>query len=422
MASSWPRGSWPPGSRTWVTGSGDGGHGPVELVGRAERVGGARHEQAGHVQGGEVLGAQPVGPARRVQRVAEQDQPGRRQSLGHRHRRHPPAERPAPQHQAIGPHAHLGHQGGGLLAHGGHGHRRLVGGAAAGSAVGEVHAGRRAAGRWPRPPPPGCGGSRSAPAPGASSTRAGGGSARSIRSLRPGAPISRAGSAAPRSARRSAGPRPPRRHRGRDGPRAAARGTGSAPRPAPSAPTRRGAAAPDRNPSTSRAHDRGFSSAEADRGRPRPTPASTEIRSSPTRALPAHRPAHRPHHRVAHRRVDATGGVDRPEHLLGGQPVVVVELEVEGLAVADQAMAAALQADLVLLEPVAQPGLGDATVLLQLGGEAHQVGHQVGVDAPDVLGHDAARAGSRRSRAAGRWAACVLPSDTRRVGAMGREW
>ena len=49
----------------------------------------------------EVLDPQLVGPARRVQRVAEQHQPGRRQALGHRHRAHAPAVGAAAEHELV---------------------------------------------------------------------------------------------------------------------------------------------------------------------------------------------------------------------------------------------------------------------------------------------------------------------------------
>ena len=67
---------------------------------------------------------------------------------------------------------------------------------------------------------------------------------------------------------------------------------------------------------------------------------------------------------------DGAGRVDRTQHVLRGGALLGVELEVELLAATDQAVHALLQADAVLLEPVAQPRLGDAPAVLQL---VHQV-------------------------------------------------
>ena len=56
--------------------TGDGPGGRLQLVGRAEGIPGAGHEQARDAEPREVLGPQPVRPARGVQRVADQHQPG----------------------------------------------------------------------------------------------------------------------------------------------------------------------------------------------------------------------------------------------------------------------------------------------------------------------------------------------------------
>ena len=102
MASSALRGSWPPASHTWVTGPGMAATVRVELVGRPNGSFSPDTNRQGTVERPEVLDAQLVGLARRVQRVAQQHQPGRRQTLGHRHRAHAPAEGAAAQHQLAG--------------------------------------------------------------------------------------------------------------------------------------------------------------------------------------------------------------------------------------------------------------------------------------------------------------------------------
>ena len=96
-------------------------------------------------------------------------------------------------------------------------------------------------------------------------------------------------------------------------------------------------------------------------------------------------------------------GVDGDEHVLRGGAVDLVEVEREALTAAEQPVDAALQPDLVGLQPVAQPGLGDATAVLELDHEVTdlvvevltQVGREPGRDAAE---EDAAEA---RRRVAG---------------------
>ena len=88
-----------PSSQTKLDRAGDGGGVALELVGRGERVAGAGHEQDRHVDVGEVLDAQVVGLARRVERVAEQDEAGDGFALGGQHRAHAAAEGPATDDQ-----------------------------------------------------------------------------------------------------------------------------------------------------------------------------------------------------------------------------------------------------------------------------------------------------------------------------------
>ena len=86
------------------------------------------------------------------------------------------------------------------------------------------------------------------------------------------------------------------------------------------------------------------------------------------RSGPPHGQAHRVAALGAGRPAAAPGRVHGGQDVLGGRPLHL-ELEVEVLAVADQPVDAAGEPDAVLLEPVAQPGLGDPLTLLELEGE-----------------------------------------------------
>ena len=105
-----------------------------------------------------MLGAELVGLARRVQRVAEQHQAGGRQALGHRHRAHAPAERAAAEHQLRRVDAGRGDQRLGLLDHGGHRHRCPIRAPACRPCGRGSRCARSASGRRPRRSPPACGG------------------------------------------------------------------------------------------------------------------------------------------------------------------------------------------------------------------------------------------------------------------------
>ncbi len=74
---------------------GNGGQSRFQLRRRGKSVGRTGHEQARHVEGPEVLGAQPVGPAGGVQRVANQHQAGGRHPCRHGHRADAPAHGPS---------------------------------------------------------------------------------------------------------------------------------------------------------------------------------------------------------------------------------------------------------------------------------------------------------------------------------------
>ena len=128
-----------PSIHTWVTVAGDGGGVLLELVGRAEGVAGAGHEQARHLEGGEVLDAQAVGPARRVQRVADRARgpAAGSPSATAMEQMRPPIDRPPRTIRSGATPAALGERPG-LLHHAGEQLRRAVGRLAALAAVGEV--------------------------------------------------------------------------------------------------------------------------------------------------------------------------------------------------------------------------------------------------------------------------------------------
>ena len=180
----------------------------LQLVGRAERIAGAVDEQARHRQPRQVLDAQRVGLARRVQRIRDQHQTaagsGSSASPTAIEQIRPPIDRPP----STSPSASKRRS---LVAHRLQQHRRAVGRLAAGLAIREV--GAHAAHRRHRRLDGQQAGMRAAdePAPGNSSR------------------FMRAGSGVPRRGARSPRRRRPRRRRGRDGPRATARGTGPSP-------------------------------------------------------------------------------------------------------------------------------------------------------------------------------------------------
>ena len=144
MRWSQPLRSWPlPSIHTWVTSPGMAAVWLLELVRGAEGVAGAGHEQARHLEGGQVLDAQPVGPAGRVQRVADQHQAGGGQPVGDGHRADAPAHRAAAEQDPVRRHGRLVGERAGLLHHAREELGRTVGGLAPLAAVGEVAAPHR---------------------------------------------------------------------------------------------------------------------------------------------------------------------------------------------------------------------------------------------------------------------------------------
>ncbi len=89
-----------------------------------------------------MLGPLPIGASRWMERITDQDQPGRRQPLGDGHRAHAPAHGPASENQA----GNRRRQPGRLVADGGDQDGRPVRRLPAGLPVGEVHAHHRQAG------------------------------------------------------------------------------------------------------------------------------------------------------------------------------------------------------------------------------------------------------------------------------------
>lgn len=89
--------------------------------------------------------AQLLGAARRMERVAHEHQPGRRQAFSHSHRAHPPTHRAAAQEHHLRTGTGLGSQIARLGHHGRHQDLRLIGRLSSGQAVREVHAAHAAA-------------------------------------------------------------------------------------------------------------------------------------------------------------------------------------------------------------------------------------------------------------------------------------
>lgn len=124
-----------------------------KLVTAGERVTSSADEQAGNRQAPEVLGPQPIGPAGRVQRIAEQQKPegveGRLVpgcwvagppggGRADRHRAHATTHGTPPEHQPVGGQARPSGEQTGRGSHRDVEHRRPIGRAAARISVGEV--------------------------------------------------------------------------------------------------------------------------------------------------------------------------------------------------------------------------------------------------------------------------------------------
>lgn len=124
-----------------------------KLVTAGERVTSSADEQAGNRQAPEVLGPQPIGPAGRVQRIAEQQKPegveGRLVpgcwvagppggGRADRHRAHATTHRAASEHQSLRSQAGAPGEQTGRGSHRDVQHRRPIGRAAARISVGEV--------------------------------------------------------------------------------------------------------------------------------------------------------------------------------------------------------------------------------------------------------------------------------------------
>ena len=331
----------------------------------------------GDVEVGEVCGAPLVGPARGVERVGDEDETGSGQAGGDGHGAHAATHRASPEHQPLGGDAERSRQRLGFLDHRRHQDRRPVGRPPPWTlaAVGEVeadggHRGDRRLDGDETGLVPVAAGARCQQQPGnghragvEAGDRVGGEDASGLGQLPDavacplgagtvvGVGFSQELAEAPLHLAPvgGVGPREPE---DRQRPQL---GVGEGPcRPR---------ACPDR-------------------------PRQVGDHRGAHRSLPAHGPAQHLHHRSAHGEVEPAGDVDGTEDLRRRR-ALVVELEVERVAPAHEAVTAAGQADVVDLEPVAEPGLGDAPARFQVGDEAAQLGEQVGVEVPDVGGHDA---------------------------------
>ena len=118
----------------------------LQLVRRPERVAGAAHEEARHGDAREVLDAQRLRLARRVQRIAEQHEPERGERIGvvgNDERTDAAAHRPAAEHQAVGRQLRAARQLGRGFAHRCLEHGRPIRAAPPRGLVREVEAQRR---------------------------------------------------------------------------------------------------------------------------------------------------------------------------------------------------------------------------------------------------------------------------------------
>ena len=415
MASSTRSSPWRPLDPDVAHRSGQRGRRRLQLVHRAERVAGAGHEQRGHVEAREVLGAGPVGPPRRVERVGDQHQAGRR--AGPRPRPSSTSARPSSGRRA--PAGRCPRRAG----------RRSAGASSRPSppapAPGRVPA-ARPGGRGSRPGPPGA-----APAPSPAPPACGGparsrrpGTARRPAGCRPSMPARadrragrqprrRAGCGGPRPARRCAGRRPPRRRRGRGGPGAGSGGTGVG------CALRRGAVGSGSKPSVSSAQAMGSRGA-GQPARPLERPVRWPISSPPSGPSPAQTLADGREGVGPGRGGQLAGGVDGPEHAHERR---ALGREVEGR----RRRPGSRGADGCAAAPPGRPGGGGG------GGAARPACPvRAGPSAARArrpprppsttrteAGGDAAEQHAARNRARDRWAGPGCPSASRRVGAIG---
>ena len=155
-----------------------------------------------------------------------------------------------------------------------------------------------------------------------------------------------------------------------------------------------GVAVPGGKPSTSSAHARG--SARVVRV-VEFVPARWAISGRADRPAPAHRLVQHRRDEVADRHVQAFDGVDRAEHL--GEPGSGrVEVEADLLAVAEQAVGRQGEAVAIDLEAMAQAGLDDALVPVDLVDQPVDVGDEVLRDVTDVAGDDGAEQQAAEAR------------------------
>jgi hypothetical protein len=107
----------------------------------------------------------------------------------------------------------------------------------------------------------------------------------------------------------------------------------------------------------------------------------------PQAAAPRQATPQRGEHARSNRRIKPARGIDRREHV-GLGCASFVDVELEGFAGADQVVPIAVEPHPVLLEPVAQPGLGDPTTGLELMAQPQQVAVQIGVYRGEEGGRD----------------------------------
>ena len=110
-----------------------------ELGWGAEGVSGARDEQAGQVETPEVVGAHVVGPAGRVERVADEHEAGGWETFGDGHAAHAPSHGTPSQEDPLRCQRSPGSERGSLFHHRSDQDRRTVRSSPAGQGVGEVH-------------------------------------------------------------------------------------------------------------------------------------------------------------------------------------------------------------------------------------------------------------------------------------------
>ncbi len=133
-----------------------------------------------------------------------------------------------------------------------------------------------------------------------------------------------------------------------------------------------------------------------------PPPSASDARQmgdqrGPDRSSPSHGSANRLHDDVTVGLIHGSGGIDGTEDL-GGGASLILQLELDLVALGHESVVAAGQPDAVDLEPVAQAGLGHPPTGAEVGDEAVELPDEIGIELLHRGGHDAAEEQAAEAR------------------------